>query len=44
MPSLNIYIREKTWANLLRDVGHDKRKATAKIREMVDEKYGSKRV
>jgi len=40
MPSIHLYIKEKTWANLLRAVRHDRRAAIAKIRELLEAQYG----
>ncbi len=41
MPTLDLYIKEGTWAKLLKSVAHDRRRAIAKIREMVEKEYGT---
>lgn len=40
MPDVRIYVKEVTWANLLRECRHDQKAAKRKIAEMVNEKYG----
>jgi len=40
MPDVRVYIREKSWAMLLKECGHDSQKARRKIAEMVHQKYG----
>ena len=43
MPTVRVYIKDATWSKILRIVDLDHRKASAIVREMVEEKYGAKR-
>jgi len=40
MPTVNLYIPEKTYVAIMRKHNHDKHKAFAEIRALLREKYG----
>jgi len=44
MPTVQLYIPEKIWANMMRKHGYNKKKVMEEIRAILRAKYGAKRV